>query len=158
MAISRPGSRELGTRRSTTSAAISTSASSVRLTIQASGTCACDGCACRQNVIEIKCRDGFNHAGKHESKGQNQREPVMRAAESHHGIGRVGEAQQAADKLQVGIQDGFGRKRKLAEPRGPGNRSNHPERLRKPIGDASTSLEFATEDCTAPPVEQSQRL
>ncbi len=38
-AISRPGSREFGTRRSTIRAAISTRANKVRLTIHARGTC-----------------------------------------------------------------------------------------------------------------------
>ncbi len=66
----------------------------------------------------------------------------MRAAEPHHGIGRVREAKQAADDLQVGIQDGLRRKWKLAQPAGK-RQKRRPRRLsREATEGANTTPEF----------------
>ncbi len=42
----------------------------------------------------------------------------MRGAESHHGIGGVGEAKKAANNLQIGVEDRLRSKRKLTRPGG----------------------------------------
>jgi hypothetical protein len=79
----------------------------------------------RQNFVEMDCSGRFDHAGKHKSKGKSQRQAVMRSAELHQCIRRIREAKQAANNLEIGIENGVGGIRKLAQPCGGSHKGDH---------------------------------
>src|SRR5262249_42171619 len=67
-----------------------------------------------QKIVQPKVADRFDHAGEDETKGQDQCNAVVRAAETHQRVGRIAETQQRTADFEEKISRGASEDVRLA--------------------------------------------